>query len=555
MNCILVVDDEAIQRRVLSGMIRSVRPECRVIEASNGRKALEAIDSEPVDAVITDIKMPIMDGFDFIEHSRRGRRQLKIIILSGYRYFEYAQKALQLGAFDYLLKPVREESIVQMLDKVEASLREERSSLMEKEQLAKRLDTTLPVYYERLLSEWIAGRLSAAKRDELKTAFSLKEAGTVIVSRIHLGAPEDTGQEEEAGATAEPDQLKQSVIEALNRGLSPLGQPVSFVSPDDTRSIVTVFTTGSAAEADHPAGTAMLEAVHKEVSGLCGGAGDDAVCTMGVGRPRGDIIAEAAGSYAEALEAEARHFYQSADGPIRYGDADRPLQRMSGEASKDEETLKELIKLLKADAFEQHIHEMLNKITEEGFPFPDQLKARLIRLTGSLAETVKDMMNEEDYRQLVMQMERQIKECRAFGQLHGILAGCGGQLIAALQSMRSRKHELTADKCAAFIDAHYMEDLSLEAVAGRFYFSPNYLSMVFKNQLGTTFVKYLSGVRLNKAVRLLEESDLKVYEIAARTGFKDEKYFYRVFKRKYGVTPDEYRRLLRPAANGPAVYP
>ncbi|WP_255570391.1 helix-turn-helix transcriptional regulator [Cohnella sp. CFH 77786] len=87
-----------------------------------------------------------------------------------------------------------------------------------------------------------------------------------------------------------------------------------------------------------------------------------------------------------------------------------------------------------------------------------------------------------------------------------------------------------------------MEELSLETVAARFFFSPNYLSMLFKNHLGVTFTKYLSEVRLKKSAELLEHRDLKVYEIAAKTGFKDEKYFHRVFKSRFGLTPDEYRK-------------
>ncbi|UUZ81328.1 AraC family transcriptional regulator [Paenibacillus sp. P26] len=100
------------------------------------------------------------------------------------------------------------------------------------------------------------------------------------------------------------------------------------------------------------------------------------------------------------------------------------------------------------------------------------------------------------------------------------------------------------EKCIAYIDSHYMEDLSLELVSGRFFFSPNYLSSFFKNHLGMTFSKYLSHIRLKKAVELLKSTDMKVYEIALRVGFKDDKYFYRVFRGRFGLTPDEYRRNL-----------
>lgn len=87
-----------------------------------------------------------------------------------------------------------------------------------------------------------------------------------------------------------------------------------------------------------------------------------------------------------------------------------------------------------------------------------------------------------------------------------------------------------------------MEDLSLDRVSNHLFFSPNYLSFIFKNHLGMTFSKYLTDVRIKKGIVLLQNSNMKVYEIAAKVGFKDDKYFYRVFKSRFGVTPDEYRR-------------
>ncbi|MFD1774417.1 response regulator [Paenibacillus rhizophilus] len=133
MNRIMVVDDEAIQRRVLAKMIRQFLPECEVVEAGNGKTALDIARTASFDVVITDIKMPIMDGFDFIEQMNKLSAATKIIFLSSYRYFEYAQRAIRLGAFDYVLKPVKEESIGVLLDKVRDSIEKEHRISLEAE--------------------------------------------------------------------------------------------------------------------------------------------------------------------------------------------------------------------------------------------------------------------------------------------------------------------------------------------------------------------------------------------------------------------------------------
>lgn len=177
MQNILVVDDEAIQRRVLAKMIREARPNCKVLEAKNGLEALEVIHSDDIDIVFTDIKMPTLDGLGLIEKMNASSHDIKVIILSGFRYFEYAQKAIQLGAFDYLVKPLKEESISQILDKVESSIQKEKTNLLENEQIKQQLNRTLSVYYERLLSDWVTGGIGESKCAEIRQQFSLESKG------------------------------------------------------------------------------------------------------------------------------------------------------------------------------------------------------------------------------------------------------------------------------------------------------------------------------------------------------------------------------------------
>lgn len=97
-------------------------------------------------------------------------------------------------------------------------------------------------------------------------------------------------------------------------------------------------------------------------------------------------------------------------------------------------------------------------------------------------------------------------------------------------------------RCKEYLNSFYMEELSLEIVARKFHFNPSYFSTLFKQSFGESFSEYLSSVRMEKAVHLLLESDCKVKEIAGMVGYKDSNYFIRSFKKRYGITPDDFRK-------------
>lgn len=99
------------------------------------------------------------------------------------------------------------------------------------------------------------------------------------------------------------------------------------------------------------------------------------------------------------------------------------------------------------------------------------------------------------------------------------------------------------EHCCEYLQKHYMEEITLETVAEKYYFNPSYFSTLFKNYSGTSFSSYLTELRMKKAKELLASTDDKVKEIAVKAGYRDPNYFIRAFKKFYGYTPDEYRRL------------
>ncbi|XOK64378.1 response regulator [Paenibacillus elgii] len=530
MNNILVVDDEAIQRRVLASMIRRALPASQVWEANNGKAALELMHSQPMDVVFTDIRMPIMDGLDFIEKLKQSFTGVKIIILSGFRYFEYAQRAIQLGAYDYLLKPIKEESITEILARVRESIDRERARQLENERIKRQLTSTMSVYYDQLLRDWVTHGIGGAKFQEMKEHFSLRARGTVLVSRL-IGEELLIGQEDSAS------RVSSMMISRMESCLQQVGLSVSFFKKDKSHMITVLTYDGPG-----PALESLTELAHRFREQMLAQQG--IVLTIGIGGPCGELSGRGRDSYREAVEAASFRYFLTADSVIPYSAVAGRIRSMHYDLLKEEEALKEAIRMMKSDLITATLDKLFSRLLEGGFPYPDQWLKSFLRMVYGIATVIKDLMEERKYKQLLSETESSLSRCADVLEFKDRLTAILLEFMNILRSNRSNLHESMIEKCIAYIDSHYMEDLSLELVAGRFFFSPNYLSSFFKNHLGMTFSKYLSHIRLKKAVELLKSTDMKVYEIASRVGFKDDKYFFRVFRGRFGLTPDEYRRNL-----------
>lgn len=530
MNKIMVVDDEAIQRRVLGKMIREILPDCEVIEASNGKAALDLLKSHSIDVVITDIKMPIMDGFAFIEHVNETDAHTKIIILSGYRYFEYAQRAVQLGAFDYLLKPVKEESIEQLLNKVAETIRKEKVQFVEQETIKNQLRSSLSVYYNHLLHEWINNGISKPKLNELQTKFKLGNKGFSVVTRIYDTGPEHLfeGRLEEI-RNAMPDMLEKFI------GLD--GRVISFFPPEDKRNMITVMTAEYDTDAEVEKMLVSLKEFSRQLTEQY-----NCLFVIGVGGVRSHFLQGALESYKEAQAAACFRYFLSTERIIHYKDISGKIKPMLYDFMKDEELLKEYIRTMKSESMINHAEGLFNRVIDNGFPYPDQWIKSVVHMVYHIAPVISDFVSADEYQKTLAEIERLLTTAADYCDCQKKFLEILLHFMSIIKSNRTKKHEIVIEKCQAYIDTHYMEDLSLEAVSSQLFFSPNYLSIILKNHLGVTYSKYLTEVRLRKAVEMLENRDNKVYEIAVKVGFKDEKYFYRVFKNRFGVTPDEYRK-------------
>ncbi|WP_157771356.1 response regulator, partial [Paenibacillus sonchi] len=195
---ILIVDDEPRHLRGMVNLIHRLRPEDQVAVAKDGLAAMELAKSHRPEAILTDIRMPGMDGLEFLEWLKLEGIKAKVVMVSAYNLFEYAQTAVRHGAYDYLLKPVDVQKIEDVLSRIDVQLNAERKQRREAEALERRLQLSSCAYRNRLILAWLNGSATVPELEELNRYEWLRESGVVVYSELESfreGAqPQDSDQ-------------------------------------------------------------------------------------------------------------------------------------------------------------------------------------------------------------------------------------------------------------------------------------------------------------------------------------------------------------------------
>ncbi|MBD2846360.1 response regulator [Paenibacillus sp. IB182496] len=513
---ILIVDDQKPIRDGLQAMLRQFPQQPEAIHcAASGAEALELLQAHPIQLVITDIRMPEMDGLELMARTRAEGRQLEYLIISGYGEFGYAQQAIGLGAKGYLLKPVKRDDLQTALARVMQELQTRMSLSRSMEQLSARARETerkeLRMYmqgasYDTAWIEQTERRQPALWRDYrlclLRAALRVNQPTTGGAGSIAALAERVYGRE----------------------GCLCLQQRPGLVL---------------AVRADAP--PAALAAALRE-------AGIEATVAVTVARGGLTALPE---SYAEATELH-RHSYLLPERPCIGPDDIRHLERQWQLPYEELYALFQSIGSAADGAIVQGLSRLFRKETLQRYD---------IRYTEQLCRATVEML-EEYARVILPYMGEDSLELDALRSLYdypGIR-----DYLQALQTQLLRLNQFyIAFKCSyrnsqdlkeaiRYIHEHYHKPLDLAMVSNHVSLNYAYFSNLFKKNVGKGFAEYLRDVRLDKARRLLAETDRKIVEIAAMVGYESYKSFTRAFRDAMAMQPTEYRQAMRqPGARAP----
>lgn len=513
MRKVLVVDDEAIQRRVLGKMIREAMPDYEVFEASNGKSALEVMSNESIEIVFTDIRMPIMDGFDFIEQINEIHRDIKVIVLSGYRFFEYAQKALRLGAFDYLLKPIKQDSIAELLRKLEKISEDESKAKLQ-------IDGSRTVYFEHLLNNLVGGNISESHLSELKDMFHFNAYGMAILFKFEKEILDENSKKQMFG-----------IVQNEFSGLANVG---SFVSKEQANQFVTIVTLEQDMQIELNDILNRIDAKFKSKVIY--------PKFIGVGKKYVNIMESASNSYVEAQLAVQAGFFIDNKLIIDFTDVEHKRTKSRVDLVKEIDLLKNAIRKGNEDLLTTEVCKLFNLDLDKGIPQLEPWKKLYINVLYQVFPLTKEFVDDETYTRNIFHAEQKFLKANHIFDFQEEFLQQMIDCMKLIQSVRGNKHSNLVENCISYIEKHFSEEISLESEAQRLFISPNYLSQLVKKQLDTSVTKYVLKTRIKHARELLKNTDMRVYEVSLKVGYKDEKYFHRVFKNQIGFTPEEYRR-------------
>lgn len=504
---ILIVEDEVMIREGLAKLIKSHTGHTVIGEASNGQEGLSLALRYRPELVITDIRMPVMDGLQMIEKMYDMNLNIRAVILSGYSEFEYAKKAIRFGVDDYLLKPMAAEDIVDLLERTEQKL--------EAEELNKA--GTLGQCIKELV---YGGAVSEDTGRQTRALCGFAPAGHYQLYMGYTGeAP--IGYEEEIRERFE-------LLKELNTDVV-----FHLVSDKVRRQLVCLAGMPGGGES----GRLFRQSVERRIVRPYKQREERAVWAV-VSTDSWDGIGAAARE-AEMLIKEAM--------PVTEGEL-LTRELMDGILWKEFQfpvdignDLKNALCRGEAEAI-RGAGEAFIEYMEDG-PYREQeIRQAYLKAIYLLLDTMHEI-DGDTYAQL--QSGELLSRCTETVTLREMEQSYrdGLSLLCSPQRVKEDISNYTIKRAINYIREHYQEGISQEEVSGRLGITPEYLSTLFNREMGENFSTFLRKFRISHAKRLLKGTDLKVYEVAEAVGYSDPKYFARVFKDELGISPGDYRQM------------
>ncbi|GGN94140.1 response regulator [Saccharibacillus kuerlensis] len=534
---VLVVDDEAIFRRGLRHLIGISDTGWEVVgEAKDGLQALEEIERLKPELVITDIRMPKLDGIGLQEQIRERYPEIRCFVLSGYNDFRYAQSSLRYGARDYLLKPIDKEELYRVLNQVEREL-----LLKERQQRelrpARRMPADLAEERERLLDGLVRGELPHARRGQLREAGIEFEHGVYcLVAELDKDSIEPLRYERQ-----EAELFSLYIRQFLEESLA--GRSAGFV-----------FRHGESAVALLDA--AVSDESRAEVAELARQIAArirrDANLTITIGIGSGvHGVEEASKSYSEARIALLYRLTSGGNRVLLYEDPPRQEAGAGKTPLTNRSYLEQALLEGQEGDLGERVREGIEQLCGSGAG-PAVIHEQICRMLLEAYGLAADHGLQDEWPE-GRDIGGTLQQALALSSRAELSEYCAG-LLRSLQALIKKDDRNgiphAVDRVVRHIEKHYAEPITLGSMAEMVYLNASYLSSLFKNRLGRSFVEILTEVRVREASKRLLHTDDKIASIAYEAGFSNIRHFNRVFKAETGRTPKEFRESLRPDRTG-----
>lgn len=497
---ILIADDEKIEREGIRYLLSLEKGERRIFEAANGKQAMQILRTENIDIILTDIKMPVMDGLELARRAKELFPEIRIVIFSGYNDFTFAQEAIRYGVTDYILKPVDPDNFHEIIEKAEKNIRERQAE----ENREIRRQNFLQQYF-------LQNYLYSGKKEILEKAGEFvdldKWNGWHCAILIETDtAFFDTAEENFPG---ELQKELRRVFFYLN-----LNERQSLLLFQDVYCDYLLVANHLYTFLKRNYMVRIYLSVSRKFDGC-------------------ECLPEILGQLEQQMEEKFYHPEKHI-----FSCEEEELKMAAGEVQDSQ-----LMQMISEDISRKDTEQLWKhfECLKEKYSSNTQFSAMYIKFVFS--NVIQELFQENQFAD-EHRLEQEIDRLYSCGNIMDILKVTEDNIREyekfLERSMSESRNEVAAVK--NYIYQHYGEDLNLEMLAEKVYLSSGYLSFIFKKETGMNLNRFIKVFRMEKAGEFLHDTNMKVAQISEKVGFANVSYFCRSFREYYGCSPESYRK-------------
>ena len=540
---IFLAEDEVVVRETIKRMIPWEELGFELVgEAADGEMALPLLIRQQPDLLITDIKMPFMDGLTLARLAKKEIPGLKVVILSGYDDFNYAKQAIGIGVEDYLLKPITKNALIERLSEIRSRYEHEKTQKEYYEKFQREMQA-----YEKNSSRDFFEALGGGSMDMMEVYKRAEKLGLDIVAEAYnvliftMNCDEDFSGQRDEYSSWEAESLE--LLENFFAGHS---SAMLFRS--------NIFSYGVLLKGQREAIEENTRACVDEIRKILSRQDGRREWFLAVGQSV-ERLSQIQKSYHTASRAFSQRYLY--DENILYYDEMETMEHPGGQAETEDNAYLQKVDVnaLNPAILQKFLSNGLQEETENfvkdyfyaiGQEPMESLVFRnyvILNVRFSVISFIKGLgcdtneMESADTEEVLAESGKNMESAIAYAKK------MISQAIEIRDQNSGNKNRSILKTAVDFIDSHYMdEEISLNTVANVANVSSNHFSALFSQNMGQTFIEYLTTLRMNKAKELLRCTGMRSSEIAGEIGYKDAHYFSYLFKKTQGMTPSDYRK-------------
>ena len=540
---IFLAEDEVVVRETIKRMIPWEELGFELVgEAADGEMALPLLLRQKPDLLITDIKMPFMDGLTLARLAKKEIPGLKVVILSGYDDFNYAKQAIGIGVEDYLLKPITKNALIERLSEIRSRYEHEKTQKEYYEKFHREMQAyeknSIRDFFEALVRGSM-DMMEVYKRAEKLGLDIVAEAYNVLIFTMNC-------DEDFSGQRDEYSSWEAESLELLENFFAGHSSAMLFRS--------NIFSYGVLLKGQRETIEENTRACVDEIRKIMSRQDGRREWFLAVGQSV-ERLSQIQKSYHTASRAFSQRYLY--DENILYYDEMETMEHPGGQAETEDNAYLQKVDVnaLNPAILQKFLSNGLQEETENfvkdyfyaiGQEPMESLVFRnyvILNVRFSVISFIKGLgcdtneMESADTEEVLAESGKNMESAIAYAKK------MISQAIEIRDQNSGNKNRSILKIAVDFIDSHYMdEEISLNTVANVANVSSNHFSALFSQNMGQTFIEYLTSLRMNKAKELLRCTGMRSSEIAGEIGYKDAHYFSYLFKKTQGMTPSDYRK-------------